>query len=92
MTRKTSPRAPTRMGDARACYPPDALGSTQRLLAALADLDRAYESDVETVRSSNAPEVIKQTVVQTLEHQHQHRRAPLARQLEALQRRAKFRD
>ncbi len=64
----------------------------QRLLAALADLDRAYDSDVETVRSSNVPEIIKQSVIQTLEQRHQERRAPLVRQLEALQRRGLLRD
>ena len=92
MTRKTSPRAPAREGDARAYYAPDLLASMQRLLAALADLDRAYDSDVETVRSSNVPEIIKQSVVLTLEQRHQERRALLVHQLERLQRLGLNRD
>jgi hypothetical protein len=92
MTRKTSHRATARERDARAYYAPDLLDAMQRLLAALADLDRAYDSDVETVRSSNVPEIIKQSVVQTLEQRHQERRAPLVRQLERLQRLGLIRD
>lgn len=92
MTRKTSPRAPAREGDARAYYAPDLLAAMQRLLSALADLDRAYDIDQETVRSSNVPEVIRQGVIQTLEQRHQERRSPLVRQLETLQRRGLIRD
>jgi hypothetical protein len=92
MTKKTSRRAPARLGDARAYYPPDLLGSMQRLLAALGDLDCAFESDLATVQASDVPEVIKQEVLRTLEERHQERRTPLVRQLEGLHSRAMFRD
>ena len=92
MTRKTSPWAPAQPGGARVSYSPDLLGSMQRLLAALADLEHAYDSDLDGLRASNAPEMIKHRVMQTLEQQHQERRAPLVGELEALQRRAMIRD
>jgi hypothetical protein len=59
----------------------------QSLLAALADIDCAYDNDVETVRNSSTPEIIKRSVIATLRQRHQERRAPYVRQLEALQRR-----
>ena len=92
MTKKTRDHAPAWAGGARTYYAPDVLRRMQSLLATMADLDLAYDSDRETVRVSNTPEVIKQAVIQTLEQQHQHRRASLERQLEALQQRAMFRD
>ena len=92
MTRRTSPRAPARPGDARAYYAPHVLQQVQSLLSALADLDCAFESDLATVRASNAPEVIKQEVLRTLDERHQERRTPIVRQLEALHSRAMFRD
>ena len=92
MTKKISRHKPARAGDARTYFSPDVLGRMQSLLAALADLDCAYESDLDTVRSSDAPEVIRQAVIRTLEQQHQNRRAHLVRQLEALQERALLQD
>jgi hypothetical protein len=52
MTKKTSPRAPARPGDARAYYAPHVLQQVQSLLSELADLDCAFESDLATVRAS----------------------------------------
>ena len=59
----------------------------QELLAAVAEIDWAYEADLETVRTSDAPIAIKQTVINTLRQQHQERRASYTRKLQALQRR-----
>ena len=86
MTKKTSPRASARPGDARAYYAPHVLRQAQSLLSALADLDCAFESDLATVRASDVPEVIKQEVLRTLDERHQERRALLVHQLERLQR------
>ncbi len=47
----------------------------QELLMAVAEIDRAYEGDLETVRTSDAPIAIKQTVINTLRRRHQERRA-----------------
>jgi hypothetical protein len=58
----------------------------RELLAALAEIDRAYEVDLETVRTSDAPIAIKQTVIDTLRQQHQERRALYLRKLEAARR------
>jgi hypothetical protein len=58
----------------------------RELLAALAEIDHAYEVDLETVRTSDAPIAIKQTVIDTLRQQHQERRAPYLRKLEAARR------
>ena len=48
----------------------------RELLAALAEIDHAYEVDLETVRTSDAPIAIKQTVIDTLRQRHQEHRAP----------------
>ena len=92
MTKKTSPRAPARPGDARAYYAPHVLRQVQSLLSELADLDCAFESDLATVQASDVPEVIKQEVLRTLDERHQERRTPIVRKLEALHSRAMFRD
>jgi len=60
--------------------------SLQSLLAALADLDCAFDRDVETVTASAVPDTIKQAVVSSLRRRHEERRAPYARRLEVLQR------
>ena len=56
----------------------------QSIRLVLADIDRAYEGDVETVLRSEAPEVIKQEVLNTLKQRHQERRARYEQQLEVL--------
>ena len=68
-------------------YPSELLPSLQSLLATLADLDFEHESDVETVRNSSADDWLKQTVIKTLDEQHQQRRAPYIEHLERLQKR-----
>jgi hypothetical protein len=54
----------------------------------LADLDHAYEADLEIVASSGVPDAIKQEVIRTLQQRHQVSRAPYVRQLAALHRQA----
>ncbi len=87
MTKKNASRSPLQAGGSHHVYSPEILPQMQSLLAALADLDCAYEVDVETVRNSDTPEIIKRSVIETLRQRHQERRAPYVRQLEALQRR-----
>ncbi len=86
MTKKNANRTPAQAGSLDHVYSPKILAQMQSLLAALADIDCAYEMDVETVRNSHTPEIIKQGVLGTLQEQHQARRAPYVRRLEALQR------
>ena len=79
---------PNHSADRRATartYSPAALHMLQSLLATLADLDYAYDVDVETVEASGVPESIKREVIRTLKQRHQERRAPYLRKLEALQ-------
>jgi hypothetical protein len=59
----------------------------QGLLSTLADIDFAYENDLETVRTSAADEAVKQTVINKLQQQHCERRAPYVRQLAVLEKR-----
>ena len=87
MTKKNARRAPFQADGLTHTYFPEILPQMQTLLAALADIDCAYENDVATVRSSDTPEVIKRSVIETLRRRHQERRTPFVRQLEALQRR-----
>jgi hypothetical protein len=65
--------------------PSELLPSLQALLAALADIDFAHESDIETVRNSSAGEWLKQTVIGRLQARHQERRASYVQQLERLE-------
>ena len=59
----------------------------QELLATLGDIDCAHATDVEAVRTSGAEEWLKQTMIRRLEEGHRTRRAPVVRQLEALEER-----
>ena len=88
MTKKRVSRSPLQASGSNHVYSPKILPQIQALLAALADIDCAYEIDVETVRSSHAPEIIKNGVVATLQERHEEWRASYIRQLEELQRRA----
>ncbi len=56
----------------------------RELLLALAEIDHAYEVDLETVRTSDAPIAIKQTVIDTLRLRHQECRASYLRALQDL--------
>ncbi len=80
-------RADARAADAARVHANTA-GRVQVLRTALADIDETYAGDLETVRKSDAPEVIKQEVISRLTRLHQERRTPYARELEALERRA----
>ena len=68
-------------------YAPEITPLLQVLLAALADIDIAYESDLQVVRNSATDEALKRKVIETLQQQHRERRAPYIRQIMALQRR-----
>jgi hypothetical protein len=59
----------------------------QSLLATLADIDFAYESDLEVVQNSTTDEVLKRTVIKKLQECHRERRAPYVQQLATLQER-----
>ena len=60
----------------------------QALLASLADIEFAHDRDVEAVRSSTTDEVLKRTILQKLQKQHEERRTPYVRQIAALQQRS----
>ena len=60
---------------------PERRQQVRELLFALAQIDHAYEVDLETVRTSDAPIAIKQTVIDTLRLRHQECRAPYLRAL-----------
>ena len=66
-------------------YSPDLQPLLQSLLATLADIDFAHQSDIETVRNSSAEEWLKQTTIRKLQQRHRERREPYVRQLKALQ-------
>jgi hypothetical protein len=66
-------------------YPADRLPQSQGLLSALADLDLAYERDLEVVRDSTANADLKTMTINTLSQRHQERRKPIVRRLAALQ-------
>jgi hypothetical protein len=77
------------MGRARLeeVYSPDLLPLLQTLLAALADIDFAFESDLEAVESSTAEESLKRQVAERLRQMHHERRTPYVQQIAALQER-----
>lgn len=66
-------------------YAPEITPLLHALLAALADIDIASESDLEVVRNSATDEVLKQKIIESLQQQHRERRKPFIRQLTALQ-------
>jgi hypothetical protein len=53
----------------------------------LAEIDFAFESDVEVVKNSATDESLKRTVIATLQQHHRQRRAACVHQLAALQKR-----
>jgi hypothetical protein len=57
----------------------------QSLLATLAEIDSAHQSDIETVRASSAEDWLKQATIRKLQQRHRERREPYVRQLEAVQ-------
>jgi len=60
----------------------------QSTLSALADIDCAFERDLETVTTSEASEAIKQEVMKTLQQRHEDACVSYVRQPKALHRRA----
>lgn len=68
-------------------YSPDILPLLQSLLADLADIDFAFEKNLEAVECSLADEALKRTMIERLQAQHQVRRAQYAQELAALQER-----
>lgn len=68
-------------------YAPALLHELQSTLATLADLDCAFDLDIEVVRDSRIPKSLKEAAVEGLQKQHQQRRASYVRQLTALQER-----
>lgn len=61
----------------------------QTVLATLADIDLAFECDLETIENSNADEALKAQAIEKLRERHRERRAPYARQLAKLERQIK---
>ena len=77
---------PPSTGEAR-MYSPAVAPLLQSLLATLADIDFAFESDLEVVENSATDEALKRKIVERLREQHRERRAPYVRQIDALQKR-----
>jgi len=67
-------------------YPPDLLPLLQALLADLADIDFAHEKNLEAIRHSPGDDRLKRAMTDRL-RRHEARRASVARDLMALQRR-----
>jgi hypothetical protein len=76
-------------GEARVLrlYPSDIQPRLQAILAVLADLDFAFESDLETIQQSAADEGLKQQAMARLHERHHERRAPYLQQLAKLEQR-----
>ena len=72
------------MGEAR-IYAPAVAPLLQSLLATLADIDFAFESDLEVVENSATDEALKRKIVERLREQRRERRTPYVRQIDALQ-------
>ncbi|WP_046861726.1 hypothetical protein [Microvirga massiliensis] len=67
-----------------ATYPGELKPLLQSLLATLADIDFAFERDLEAARASSMEEVLKQRAIERLMAHHRERREPYVRQLTAL--------
>ena len=76
-----------RLSEWRGRMYPDILPRLQDLLSALADIDLAYECDLEFVRNSAANEDLKTVAIGNLQQLHHRRRAPIVRRLTALENR-----
>ena len=68
-------------------YSPDILPLLQSLLAKLADVDFAYEKNLEAIRRSPGDEELKRDMIDKVRRLHQERRAPYVQELAALQER-----
>jgi hypothetical protein len=74
----------TQLGES-AIFPPDLQTLLQSILIEIANIDFAYESDVEVVQNSTTDEVLKKQVVLNLHQHHRERREPYLVQLATLQ-------
>jgi hypothetical protein len=74
----------TTLGTGR-IYSTELLILAQSLLAEIADLECAFERDMEAARSSLCSEVSKIQRIKELERRHRERHAPLARELADLE-------
>ena len=70
-------------------YSAEILPRLQSLLSALADIDFAYESDLQAVRDSIINEDLKTITAGNLRQLHQKRRAEIARQITVVQSRTR---
>ena len=70
-------------------YPPDALPQLQCLLSMLADIDVAYEKNLDTLERSSGDEALKRRMITELWESHQKRRAFFVTELEEMQARLK---
>ncbi|QRM27578.1 hypothetical protein [Microvirga sp. VF16] len=68
-------------------YSPDILPLLQTVLADLADIDVAYEKNLEAIKHSEADEGRKSDMIASLWHQHRERRAPYIQELMTLRER-----
>jgi hypothetical protein len=68
---------PPSMGEVR-MYSPGVGPLLQSLLATLADIDFAFESDLEVVENSATDETLKRKIIERLREQHRERRAELS--------------
>jgi len=62
-------------------YSPDILPHLQTLLADLADIDFAYEKNLEAIKRSPVEEERKREMIARLWQQHRERRAPYVQEL-----------
>lgn len=70
-------------------YSPDILPLLQSLLADLADIDMAYEKNIEVIRQSQVEEESKSQMRARLRQSHDEQRAPYVQELIALWERIK---
>ncbi len=68
-----------------AVYPGEFQPLLQSLLATLADIDFAFERDLETARSASTEESLKRRIIERLVDRHRERREPYIQQLTTLQ-------
>jgi hypothetical protein len=67
-----------------ATYPGELKPLLQSLLATLADIDFAFERDLEAARASSMEEVLKRKAIERLTARHREQREPYVQQLTAL--------
>lgn len=68
-----------------AVYPGELQPLLQSLLATLADIDFAFERDLEAARAASTEENLKRRIIERLVARHRERREPYVQQLTTLQ-------